>query len=275
MNTFKLFKSANSFIIQHPIFVLYYLFLMTISGFISYILKNLLQHGVESKVSDFATKYSSQGLWQMIISDSLTNYLKNPSTFYGAIILTFLVAFLVLGAVFFIQSLLQNKRSSLMSESIQAFYALIKAPWALLLLILSESYEIIGALIALWALNPGALGIVSIVLFVTLPIPGLVYIVIAIRCVYFWQLLYDKNYSFVSVFQISWAYLKRSIFTLIKFSLLSTAVVVTLYGLAYGLEFYFGSLYAASLLSVCALAYSQLLHFIGFNMIYNHVRTEK
>jgi len=272
MNVLQLFKSANNFIMRHPLFMLYYAVLTTISEFAIFMLKNLAFHEAESK---FDLKNSPRDIWFNIIPENVMYYIKNPNTFYVALLLIFLVTLLFVGCVFFIQSLLNNKRSSIVSESIQAAYALFKAPWALILVVITASIQFLGASALLWILNVTkypTLAVASIIFFVLFPVLGIVYVVITIRCCYYEQMLYDKNYSFRSVFKISWVYLKKSFFTLIGFNILSFVPVMIFYALS-GVSSIIDPK-VIEILLVIGSTYMGLMQFVGFNIMYQQVKAQ-
>jgi hypothetical protein len=272
MKAFQLFKSANNFIIEHPLFMLYYAALTTISGFAAFLLKTLAVHEAESR---FDLKNSPRDIWLNIIPDNVMYYIKNPNTFYVALMLIFFVALLSLGCVFFMQSLLNNKRSSIVSESVQAVYALLKAPWALCLLFIAASVQFLEMSKLLWLLNPdkyGVLAVTSLIFYVLLPFLGIIYLIIVIRCAYYQQLLYDKDYSFVSVFKVSWVYLKKSIYTLIGFSILTFIPVVLIYSLS-SLVSAINPLAIEILLAITNI-YVGLMWFVGDNIMYRSVKAQ-
>ena len=257
---------------RHPLFMLYYACLTAISGFAIFMLKNLAFHEAESK---FDLKNSPRDIWFNIIPENVMYYIKNPNTFYVALLLIFLVTLLFVVCVFFIQSLLNNKRSSIVSESTQALYALLKAPWALILVMIAAGFQFLEASKLLWILNPGKYGVLvvtSLIFYVLSPLLMIFYLVIVIRCAYYQQLLYDKNYSFASVFKVSWIYFKKSFFTLIGFNILSFVPVMIFYALS-GVSSIIDPK-VIEILLVIGNVYAGLMWFIGFNIMYHNIKTQ-
>ncbi len=273
MRARALFKSANSFMCKHISFTLFYIFLVLVSESISYINFLKLHPNLAEFLktnSSFSTvpgaifnNISPRGSWQIFAENSYV-----PYVLFGVQLTE---AFLFFALIFWAQSLLRKRNSSFIQEIIHSLQALAKAPWMLVLLFLSN--------FSLYTIRFESFSVELIFISIIILIAA----VFSIFLIYAQPLLYDNYYSFPSVLKISWSYDKQSLLILLKCLLLLSILNLIVLSVWFSYENLVAASFPRSLThivigTIIALLfriYTGLLSFVGYNMIYNHLRNRE
>jgi hypothetical protein len=262
-----IFLHAVRFVPQHISFTLYYFFLMFITEFLQAI-RSL--SSVVVKVDDIGAEQPYYSNLKDFLPESIQNLSLSPYAPYVLFALSFILMVLFLAVTFVIQALLRKRDATLVHEIHRAFSALIRAPWALVYLLALTGYiSTLQFLIPINEINSATSPLIFLPAFGLM----LLFFVVGLALLYYGQLLYDNYSSLSSVLETSWAYLKKSWFVLLKFMMIMGVCSIAALYIGWFIGSFITVPYVPVMVQVSIRAYLSLLGIIGFNMIYNHVRS--
>ena len=264
MRARALFKSANSFIGEHISFTLFYILLMIMSEFLGYVWQLRLRPSMNAFMQSIGSSdpfpTDTGSIFQNIVpEESIRSFVESNYALFALFGGYFVIVLAFLIVLFCAQSLLRKRDASLIHEIGHGLHALIKAPWVLLWIATNLSFIFFDRF------GSAPLFFIFYCLYI---------LIICIPLYYAQPLLYDNYYSFSSIWKTSWGYVKQSWFVSFKYLIL----IMLLY-VPFGIITYLISLKAfpslVMLSSFCLRLYTGLLSYVGYSMIYNHLRSRE
>lgn len=263
MKFLGLLSSAQRFIMTHKKFTAFYAFLLIFADFITFLMINSFKVTVGDTVVE-ASASTANIFWTSIIPDSLLEVFRGSYSTPLFLLLLSLNAFLFMVAVFVVQAYLQHHKASIRHEVAHVFKALVKAPWAILLL----AYNVLltAGIVGLFGLSP-----LTIFFLITV-----VNIVVYIAFLYHQQLLYNNYYNISSVVKTSWSYLAKSWVPLILVLLfIGFLTGPFLFLLAYVSSAPAVTFPAVAFIAGCIRFYATMLSMIMINIIYHTIHARQ
>ncbi len=191
------------------------------------------------------------------------DYFHPMTFFYGGVGLSVLASLITLVFHFYTQAVLRDRPASLRHEALHAGHALVRAPWALVLVVLGATVSAIGIVLSVlsrWMIISYIVAIVLSIWFLFIPL------------YYFAQLLYDNYSSLSSTYKTSWEYVRKSWFIFLKFVVLYACIYLVPVIIAkLAIRYASVPLYIALGVDGLALWYINILQSIGINIIYKKI----